>query len=309
MRDAIWHWPNVPALPPPGRFVLICVRTSGRRAEARKEVRAVLRRVLAKWTDLRLDEVPLQETPSGPVWQSDLRHPLPLRGGEGKGEGAVSIASSFMESLQVDRNLRWDHEPSRLRNIQHPTSNIELPTEATRAVIGCWALDVGCWMFPRFMDREFVLSCRTRSPGAKHFSARPTAPPLPKGEGWGEGEGDGLLKPESLDFSLSYTEDEAWIAVRRGGVIGIDVMRLQPVPEAEAIAQTYFGPADRSALRQSTHPVRDFVLAWTQLEARCKCLKQGLTEWSEALAPDTKACTTESLIIQDKLALSVATVP
>ena len=108
---------------------------------------------------------------------------------------------------------------------------------------------------------------------------------------------------------MSYTEDEAWIAVRRGGVIGIDIMRLEPVPEAEAIAQTYFGPADRSALRQSTDPVRDFALAWTQLEARCKCLKQGLTEWSESLALDTKACTTESLIIQDKLALSVATVP
>jgi hypothetical protein len=26
---------------------------------------------------------------------SGLRHPLPLRGGEGKGEGAVSIASRF----------------------------------------------------------------------------------------------------------------------------------------------------------------------------------------------------------------------
>jgi len=28
---------------------------------------------------------------------SGLRHPLPLRGGEGMGEGAVSIASRFME--------------------------------------------------------------------------------------------------------------------------------------------------------------------------------------------------------------------
>jgi 4'-phosphopantetheinyl transferase len=112
-----------------------------------------------------------------------------------------------------------------------------------------------------------------------------------------------------LDFSLSYEEGEAWIVLSRGGRIGVDVILLEPVPEAEAIAQTYFDPADRSALRESTDPVRDFALAWTQLEARCKCLKQGLTEWSESLALDTKACTTESLIIQDKLALSVATVP
>ena len=112
-----------------------------------------------------------------------------------------------------------------------------------------------------------------------------------------------------MDFSLSYEEDEAWIAVRRGGVIGIDIMRLEPVPEAEAIAQTYFGPADRSALQQSTDPVRDFALAWTQLEARCKCLKQGLTEWSEAGATQVQGCSTESVIIEDRLALSVATAP
>ena len=36
---------------------------------------------------------------------SGLRHPLPLRGGEGKGEGAVSIASRFMG--RESRCLRW----------------------------------------------------------------------------------------------------------------------------------------------------------------------------------------------------------
>jgi len=130
---------------------------------------------------------------------------------------------------------------------------------------------------------------------------------FPQGEDCGRGERGGQLNTEGLDFSLSYEEGEAWIVLSRGGRIGVDVILLEPVPEAEAIAQTYFDPADRSALRESTDPVRDFALAWTQLEARCKCLKQGLTEWSESLALDTKACTTESLIIQDKLALSVAT--
>jgi hypothetical protein len=76
MHDAIWHWPMVPKLPPPGRFVLICVRTSGRRAEARKEVRAVLRRILAQWSRLSPDEIPLRETLCGPVWQSELQEHL-----------------------------------------------------------------------------------------------------------------------------------------------------------------------------------------------------------------------------------------
>jgi hypothetical protein len=86
-------------------------------------------------------------------------------------------------------------------------------------------------------------------------------------------------------------------------------MRLEPVPEAEAIAQTYFGPADWSALRQSTDPVRDFALAWTQLEARCKCLKQGLTEWPASGVTQVQACSIESVIVEDRLALSVATAP
>ena len=76
MRDAIWHWPNVPALPPPGRFVLIRVRTSGRRTEARKEARAVLRQILAVWSQLSPEQLPLKDTPCGPAWESKLQRDL-----------------------------------------------------------------------------------------------------------------------------------------------------------------------------------------------------------------------------------------
>ena len=102
---------------------------------------------------------------------------------------------------------------------------------------------------------------------------------------------------------------KAWIALSRGGVIGIDIMRLEAVPEAEAIAQIYFSPAYREVLHQSTDPARDFALAWTQLEAHCKCLKQGLAEWSQTFAFEAEACTAQSLIIEDRVALSVATAP
>jgi phosphopantetheinyl transferase len=188
MREAIWHWPELPELPSPGRFVLIRVRTGAARTEARSQVRAVLRQVLTTWSHLPPDELPLSETPRGPVWQ-------------------------------------------------------------------------------------------------------------------------GRLPGEDLNLSLSYETGEAWIALRRGGLIGVDIMRLQPVPEAEVIAQTYFGAAGWAALRESPNPIRDFALAWTQLEARCKCLKRGLAEWSESLAFETRAGTTESLILEDSLALSVATAP
>ena len=186
--DAIWYWPECPDLPPPGRFVLICVRTGSSRAEARSQVRTVLRQVLASWSHPAPDDLPLKETSRGPAWE-------------------------------------------------------------------------------------------------------------------------GRLLGDALDVSLSYAASEASIALSRGGLIGVDIMRLEPVPEAESIAQIYFDPADQAALRQATDPIRDFALAWTQLEARCKCLKQRLTEWSEASATQGHGCSTDSVIVEDRLALSVATAP
>ena len=41
-------------------------------------------------------------------------------------------------------------------NIQHRTSNIEHPRTRVCAIIGCWAFDVGCWLFPRFRGRVGV---------------------------------------------------------------------------------------------------------------------------------------------------------
>jgi phosphopantetheinyl transferase len=188
MHNLIWHWPEFPDLSRSGQPVLICVRTGSPRALARSEVRTVLRRVLAAWSQLPPDELPLRETPRGPVWE-------------------------------------------------------------------------------------------------------------------------GLLQGDPLDLSLSYEEGEAWIGFRRGGFIGVDVMRLTAVPEAEPIARNYFDPAGWVALRDSPDPIRGFALAWTQLEARCKCLKRGLTEWIESATIQAKEYTMQSLIVQERLALSFAMAP
>ena len=84
--------------------------------------------------------------------------------------------------------------------------------------------------------------------------------------------------------------------------VGLSVVGAQGMLHA-------YDPADQAVLRQSTDPIRDFALAWTQLEARCKCSKQGLTEWSEASATQGQGCCTDSVIVEDRLALSVATAP
>ncbi len=64
------------------------------------------------------------------------------------------------------------------------TSNIELPAHATGAVVGRWALDVGCWMFPQVRPasgRLALLTVRRRRLGV--FLA-----PMAKDEASGEEE-------------------------------------------------------------------------------------------------------------------------
>jgi 4'-phosphopantetheinyl transferase len=96
----------------------------------------------------------------------------------------------------------------------------------------------------------------------------------PRGPVW-----DGELAGHSLELSLSYTDREAWIGLRRGGTIGVDAMTVANLPEAEAVARLYLGPTAWADIQSTPDPARAFAQAWTALEARLKCLKQPLTEW------------------------------
>ncbi len=68
----ISNWPQTPLLPSPGQAVLVRVKTAPSRTIARQELRTVLREVLAKWSDLAPDQLPLEESRRGPVWLGQL---------------------------------------------------------------------------------------------------------------------------------------------------------------------------------------------------------------------------------------------
>lgn len=109
LSNWIVFWPQMPPLPPPGKPVLMCVSTrpdvkpepalasatpgparaldsetaaavfresapddAGLRNRTRQEVRLVLRQILAAWSGLPPDRLPLIETPRGPVWEGKL---------------------------------------------------------------------------------------------------------------------------------------------------------------------------------------------------------------------------------------------
>ena len=182
----IFHWPEMPPLPPPGQPVLIRVATSPSRQAARQELRKVLRQILTAWINLAPEQLPLRETSRGLVWP-------------------------------------------------------------------------------------------------------------------------GQLGGRTLDISLSYTEGEGWIGLLRDGLIGVDAMKIQQVPEAEDVARHYLGDTVLAVIQQSLDPAMAFAVAWTEREARLKCLKQELSEWSVTQKFAATKCAVQNLVLPDQLIVTVAT--
>ncbi len=81
-----------------------------------------------------------------------------------------------------------------------------------------------------------------------------------------------------LRFSLSRSESLGLCAVTRGQRIGVDVERVRPLPDMEAIAERMFLPRERRAIRRLPEPRRPqaFFERWTRMEAYGKALGEGI---------------------------------
>lgn len=135
----------------------------------------------------------------------------------------------------------------------------------------------------------------------------PSALPLwegPRGPVW-----RGQLGDYPIDISLSYTGAEAWIALLRNGRIGVDALEIQFLPDVEAVTRLYLGPAALAAIRPAADPHRAFALAWTEMEARLKCSKRDLTEWSPTQSSQASLCSCQHYFPAEPLVVAVATCP
>jgi hypothetical protein len=95
----------------------------------------------------------------------------------------------------------------------------------------------------------------------------------PRGPVW-----EGNLAGHSLGVSISYCENQAWIGLLRGGTIGLDAMRPTDFAELKSVARLYLGPAAWKRIEQSNDRALAFAAAWTELEARAKCLNRPIVE-------------------------------
>jgi 4'-phosphopantetheinyl transferase len=89
-----------------------------------------------------------------------------------------------------------------------------------------------------------------------------------------------LATPAGVDlrFNVTHSHDLALIAVAFGREVGVDLERVQPTPDALALAERWLTPTDAAALRALPAPARDraFLEAWTRREAHLKALGVGL---------------------------------
>ncbi|MGH9310893.1 MAG: 4'-phosphopantetheinyl transferase family protein [Vicinamibacterales bacterium] len=91
--------------------------------------------------------------------------------------------------------------------------------------------------------------------------------------------GKPFVADASISFNLTHSEGIAVCAISPDGRIGVDVERIRPLPDADAIVTRYFAPGEASeyaSLPPAQRPAA-FFSTWTRKEAFVKAIGDGLT--------------------------------
>ncbi|MFS2003239.1 4'-phosphopantetheinyl transferase family protein [Duganella sp. CT11-25] len=85
----------------------------------------------------------------------------------------------------------------------------------------------------------------------------------------------------NIGCSFAHENSYALAAVNLHGAIGVDLMRVLDIPDWQAVARDYLGPAASASLLDTSVTDRPGALAqmWTRREAALKCSGQQLSEW------------------------------
>ena len=111
------------------------------------------------------------------------------------------------------------------------------------------------------------------------------------------------LGADARRVALAFSHDEALslAAIGLDGPVGIDVMRIVEIPDWQALARDYLGPQAADALAAQAPETRPAALAraWSEREARLKCLGRPIGEWQAGEESLLQACRCLSLALPD----------
>ena len=136
------------------------------------------------------------------------------------------------------------------------------------------------FFFPHHGRRYAIAHSALRQILAAYDNVDPRALQFSTGEhGKPEFVVGGVINPQELHFNLSHSGDLALLAVARHGAVGVDVERWRTNVQHLEIAERFFSPYERDALRGlSTEDaiLRGFFSTWSRKEAYLKATGHGI---------------------------------
>ena len=102
-------------------------------------------------------------------------------------------------------------------------------------------------------------------------------------------------------LAISHDGELSLAAISLHGAVGIDVTRILEIPDWQPVARDYLGPKitmELGALPSEARPTA-FARAWSEREARLKCLGWPLAEWNPEAEPVVQACPCTALLLPE----------
>jgi 4'-phosphopantetheinyl transferase len=148
------------------------------------------------------------------------------------------------------------------------------PTDADRATLDSAETSRAArFAFARDRDRFVAARVALRTLLAQRLGVTAAEVPL------GKGPNDRPTIPagSELSFNVSHSEDLAAIAISDGaGPLGVDIERLRPVADADALVRAHSSAEERAAVERAARPDEAFLRLWTRKEAAAKALGLGI---------------------------------
>ena len=132
------------------------------------------------------------------------------------------------------------------------------------------------WLARRLLSRDALRSILGRyTAGALEFAHGPHGKPY-------------LRDAPQLRFNLSHSGGVSLVAVALDVEVGVDIERLRPMPDCQAVAERFLAPEDAAALTETpaVEREREFFIRWTRSEAMWKARGLGLYGAGTALDGD-----------------------
>jgi len=129
------------------------------------------------------------------------------------------------------------------------------------------------------LRRRFVVRrARLRGLLARYLDASPQAIRFERGA-YGKPALASPWSDSGLQFSASHSTDLGLVAVARDIALGVDIERIRPLADFEALVRRFFAASENDALHRLPEPERleAFFRGWARKEAVLKALGTGLS--------------------------------